>query len=280
MCMPFKAEISQNTALSRLPALLRRAGQSPSIETVHKLRTTIRRAETVLKSDSRVADKKLLKQLKHIRKRAGRVRDIDVQLEILKSFGGRNHAEVISVRRVLIRKREKQERKLSKAVLRAFQENLQAVRLLTAKDDTRQVTANVNLQELAASFLAERRSQALSPDNLHNFRIACKHLRYRAELATASAARDQLIKQLRRVQDAIGLWHDCVTLIESAKKVLGSEQSTSLQRHLHVQTHARYLDALRIVKEVERALEVGFASPPRKPSRSESAIVTRSASVS
>lgn len=271
-------EATQNPVLSRLPGLLNRAIRNPKMDTVHKLRTTIRRIETALKLATSTVSKKLLKQLKETRKRAGRVRNLDVQLEILKSIAGRNHADATTVRRVLLKKREKQERKLSKSIRADLHKNVEAVRLLTTAGNGRRCTPlKVDLQELAASFLSQHRSQPLTPHNLHAFRVACKHLRYKAEVAPPSEARDEFITELRRVQDAIGLWHDYVTLIASAEKVLGSDQTASLQRHLHVQAHAKYLDALRTIKEVERKLEDRLQTPSRKPSQSEPADVTRSA---
>jgi len=58
-------------------------------EVVHQLRTTIRRIETVVgaRPEPGRNEKKLLKQLRRLRRRAGKVRDLDVQIEALRSLG-------------------------------------------------------------------------------------------------------------------------------------------------------------------------------------------------
>src|ERR1035437_6770727 len=58
-------------------------------ESVHAIRTTSRRLQTLLEEiipDRDRNQKKLLKMLDRIRKRAGKVRDIDVQLAALRSL--------------------------------------------------------------------------------------------------------------------------------------------------------------------------------------------------
>ncbi len=58
-------------------------------DAVHGFRTTTRRLQTLLEqlvTDSDRKQKKLLKMLNRIRKSAGKVRDIDVQLEALRSL--------------------------------------------------------------------------------------------------------------------------------------------------------------------------------------------------
>src|SRR4051812_24160813 len=58
-------------------------------ETVHRFRTTTRRLEILLEQFTRGRDrnqKKLLKMLGKIRKRAGKLRDIDMQIAALRSF--------------------------------------------------------------------------------------------------------------------------------------------------------------------------------------------------
>ena len=65
----------------------RSSGAKP--ETVHQLRTTIRRVETLLATTLPALgrkEQKLLKQLDRLRRRAGKVRDLDVQIQALRSL--------------------------------------------------------------------------------------------------------------------------------------------------------------------------------------------------
>src|ERR1700685_3955976 len=61
----------------------------PQPDSVHRFRTGTRRLQILLAELSPKLDrneKKLLKQLARIRKRAGKVRDLDVQLTALRNF--------------------------------------------------------------------------------------------------------------------------------------------------------------------------------------------------
>ena len=75
--------------LRKMERNLVRLAADPSREAVHDFRTTSRRLETLLDLLLPVRDRnqrKLLKLLSRIRRRAGRIRDIDVQLAALRSF--------------------------------------------------------------------------------------------------------------------------------------------------------------------------------------------------
>src|ERR1700722_5407282 len=88
----------------------------PRAENVHRLRTGTRRLQILLRDLSpqlNGSQKKLLKLLSRLRKRAGKVRDLDVQLAALRSLKiprePRRKTQLINE---LIELREEQERKL------------------------------------------------------------------------------------------------------------------------------------------------------------------------
>ena len=86
--MTISAERGKSIFRKTEKELLRLASDDHS-EAVHGFRTTTRRLETLLGQlvrDGGRKNKKLLKMLNRIRKSAGRVRDIDVQLEALASL--------------------------------------------------------------------------------------------------------------------------------------------------------------------------------------------------
>src|SRR5215831_6791249 len=81
-------EPSKPNYLRKLRRLLREVSEQPLPERVHQLRTTIRRTETFLSSQDLTEKrdvKKLLQQLAKLRRRAGKVRDLDVQTFALRT---------------------------------------------------------------------------------------------------------------------------------------------------------------------------------------------------
>ena len=72
-------------------------------------------------------------------------------------------------------------------------------------------------------MLAEvvRPSGPVTEDVLHQYRIPVKRARYAAEFAPKSTEAAQFITQIKRLQDAIGDWHDWLTLTQTASKQIG-----------------------------------------------------------
>ncbi|HEX6880013.1 MAG TPA: CHAD domain-containing protein, partial [Terriglobales bacterium] len=226
---------------------------------VHKLRTTIRRGETYLAGCSAPGLPKILKGLKRIRKRAGSVRDIDVQLELLKSLHRPSDSDVITVHRLLIRQREKQARKLTKAISSTLEQDLPAkLKQLVVDHPLKMQPSALMVGNLAEQFFTELSKEPLDAANLHAFRLVSKHLRYNAEMMPASELRDNFISSLKEVQDAIGLWHDYLNLEATAREALGEGRYTLMQRHLHAQVHVNFLEALRTVSRSEIAIRAQF----------------------
>jgi CHAD domain-containing protein len=103
----------------RLGHELTKLGKNPAPESVHKFRTNSRRVEALL---SEVApelnrnDKKLLRLLSRLRKKAGRVRDLDVEISSLRSLkipeGNGHKSQFMDA---LVQERVKREQKLTKA---------------------------------------------------------------------------------------------------------------------------------------------------------------------
>jgi CHAD domain-containing protein len=63
----------------------------------------------------------------------------------------------------------------------------------------------------------------LHVENLHDFRKATKKARYVAEMGAEGQRQSGVAKALKRVQDAIGEWHDWLCLGEEAKAALGQD---------------------------------------------------------
>src|SRR5271170_1946679 len=106
-------------AFQRLGRELTKLVKNPTPESVHKFRTNSRRVETLLNevaSERNRNHKKVLKGLSRLRKKAGRVRDLDVEIASLRSLkipGGNGHkSQFVDA---LVHERSKHEQKLAKA---------------------------------------------------------------------------------------------------------------------------------------------------------------------
>ncbi len=207
-----------------LPGIIKRTLLSPTPGSIHRLRTTIRRLEAFLTSAATAEDnKKLLNQVARMRKAAGHVRDVDVHLEILQSLGRRGATtDYADLKNDLKRLRSKRQDKLTSTLEKVLDDGLiRRLKQIGRAEHKHSATPDVSLRRLETEFLGK----AVPTPNeagLHGFRLTCKHLRYSAELEPASRERDRVIAELKKAQDALGAWHDAVTLRSSAEKLLGT----------------------------------------------------------
>jgi CHAD domain-containing protein len=212
-------------------------------ESVHRFRTGTRRLQTLLEDifpDRDRNQKKLLKLLTRLRKRAGKVRDLDVQLASLRSLKTpqepRRKTQLIHR---LIELRAQQDKKLRKAL---DKETVREIRK-RLKRASKELKLNVACDPLAAAEQmleqAQRSEGTPSEEQLHQYRILTKRARYAAEFAAKSPQADQFIAQLRRVQDAVGDWHDWLMLTHSAARRLDDLPHSSLLAVLRNVTGAK-----------------------------------------
>jgi CHAD domain-containing protein len=228
-------------------ALLKLSSQQ-NAESVHDFRTTSRRLQTLLEwllPERDRNQKKLLKMLSRIRKRAGKVRDIDVQLATLRSLKvpqePRRKTQLMNgLIELRVRHEKKLRRMLTKDVIRELRK-----RLRRGAKEVRTETSRDALK-VARSMLGEvvRPSGPVSEDVLHQYRMVVKRARYAAEFAPKSVEASQFIGQLKRLQDAVGNWHDWLTLTESASKKLGDLNQSSLVAALHNVTGTKFRHAV------------------------------------
>src|SRR5579864_4140849 len=208
----------------RMERTLLRMAADPNREAVHDFRTTSRRLETLLDLLVPVRDRKhrkLLKLLSRIRRRAGRIRDIDVQLAALRSFKvpQEPRRKTLLVQR-LIDLRVQHEHKLLKLLKKKDVAQLRN-RIRRAWQDFR-ATSNRDPMVVANEMLRGTSTAGpLSDEILHRYRITVKRARYAAEFAPRSAERDNFISGLKQLQDALGTWHDWMTLTRTATRHLG-----------------------------------------------------------
>ena len=220
-------------------------------ETVHSYRTTTRRLQTLIEELIPERDrnqKKLLKLLGRIRKRAGKVRDLDVQLTALRSLKiPQEPRRKTQLTQELLELRAKHEKKLCKILTK---DNLREIRK-RLKRAAKEVKLEASRDSLAVAreMLAKVAHPAgpLTEAILHQYRIVVKRARYAAEFAPKSAESTRFIAELKRLQDAIGHWHDWLTLTHTATARLGEVNQSSLVAALYNVTGGKFRQAVAVL---------------------------------
>jgi CHAD domain-containing protein len=226
----------------------------PRAQNVHRLRTGTRRLQLLLNDLSPELDrsqKKLLKLLGRLRKRAGKVRDLDVQLAALRSLKiprePRRKTQLINE---LIEIRGHQEKKLRKAMdddtVREIRKRLKRAGKDFDPKASRDPLAVAN--EMLERINPE--DAPLTEALLHQYRIVTKRARYAAEFSVPSAEATQFIAALKRIQDAVGDWHDWLTLTRTANEHLGEVRDSSLVAELHNVTGAKFRHAVAVLSQM------------------------------
>ena len=280
--MPIDRQRNQ-TLWRRLSRLLKQAADKPQAETVHQFRTAARRVEALLEALSPDPDKnqrRLLKRLSRLRRRAGRVRDMDVQMALLRSLKiGRDAHRKERLMQALSELRGKREKKLVSAldkdtvreVRRRLQKAAQKLSLFQEPPSMAgQLDAAQPFDPVATAlreFMRVARAQgALREDNLHAYRLETKHVRYVAEMAGEDETAQKIVAELKRMQDAIGEWHDWLELAQRAQETLEPAPESPLMSALQNVTRAKFRDALSVCTDARKnLLDIGrVLLPPRK----------------
>jgi len=206
-------------------------------DTVHRFRTTTRRLQTLLEElipERTRRQKKLLKALRSIRKPAGKLRDLDVQIEALRSLKvplePHRKTQLLQGLIELRATHEKRLRKrLTKQAAREIRKQLKRISREIEIDDSRDPlgAAREVLSRVAVS------NGTLTEDALHHCRLLVKRARYTAEFSQESPAVTQFIAHLKRLQDILGNWHDWLALTHTATERLGGVHESPLVAILH-----------------------------------------------
>jgi CHAD domain-containing protein len=255
----------------KLEGDLIKLSSKPQPDSVHRFRTGTRRLQILLGELSPKLDrnqKKLLKLLGRIRKRAGKVRDLDVQSAALRSLKvPREPRRKTQLVNQLIELRAQQEKKLRKAVDKASVREIRK-RLKRAAGRFDLKTSRDPLAVAKAMLeTVDRAGAPLTETVLHQYRILSKRARYAAEFANPSPQADQFIAQLKRIQDASGDWHDWLTLTQTANQHLGDVRESPLVAELHNVTGAKFRRAVAVLsqkrgKQVAESRQAAIASLP------------------
>ncbi|HEY9126421.1 MAG TPA: CHAD domain-containing protein [Acidobacteriaceae bacterium] len=240
---------------------------------VHKLRTTSRKLEALMKvvlfehakaSKTRKSVDKVLDLLVDVRKDAGAVRDCDVQhkmvSELGKTFAGihrtESGSEILSdaeeLDKAIGKVRKKKKKKLIESLgaievtlKEALHKCEKAIAQLRPKDTTPQQCAMHWMRTIEPSEYYE------SEEGMHDFRRKTKGARYIAELQLQSQSAKRFARKLHSVHDAIGLWHDYAILAIDSSATLGKK--SPLVEEIKKRRDHHWQSAVRAVKAFDKS---------------------------
>jgi CHAD domain-containing protein len=237
--------------LERVRKALRELGKSleslhgeSAPKNVHKLRTASRRVEAiagVLQAADGKKSRRLVKSIEPVRKAAGGVRDMDVLLADARKLARYCDGESLGH---LVEHLETARQQYAGELQHALHHRRKAV-LADLKEYSKFVAsaakhaqsasssgadANQSQENIHSSAMDVMRElgdwQPLEAENLHEFRLKVKQLRYTLQLdAQADAA---LVEALGDVQRRIGDWHDWHQLEQIARQALLLEEDRAL----------------------------------------------------
>ncbi len=210
-----------------LKAAMAECADTPKPKSVHQLRSTTRRIEAILEllantadlSNARRQERTFRRYLRKVRSAAGKVRDIDVHLEMLGAY--KSITDTARLERDLSSARRKSATKLQRRILKDGPALRHALDNLES-DLAPLVDLNLSggsIAHSAQTWLATA-IDGLDPhhdDGLHSIRKACKTARYMAEVGSESSkSAMKLAQRLNDVQQTTGAWHDCLLLLNEA----------------------------------------------------------------
>lgn len=216
---------------ARLEDALADCLKKPTPSAVHRLRTTIRRVEAQTKLLTQLRglpqhdreSRKLRKSLKKLRRLAGKVRDLDVQADLI---AAKSTPETASEMKEL-RRRLRHHRNDEAAILVDYAQHVHE-RILLALESLIVSLRSVAEFELSGSELiektqqwfAQRYSPPTSQNQLHATRKLAKLARYMLEVAQDSDAAKKMAKKFEDIQHKGGQWHDWLQLSATAADML------------------------------------------------------------
>ena len=290
------------SSLRKLRKSLKSATKRLTPEDVHKLRTRARRVVSLSETRSwpSLRKAKLTKPLERIRKKAGRVRDMDVltshlagmhadrdpscRTQLLEYLGAKRYRRADRLTALLEEvgpPLRKALRRLAKGVARETRgKRGNAAGKANARHSAQVLELTAGLGEPAH----------LDRSNLHIYRLMVKELRDALRMAGA-AGDSRFAEALGQCKNAIGEWHDWEELIVIAEKILDDGPRCQLLGELKAVSKRKFLAALETAErlrtdyarrqsnrakagrvERRRAHERGGPNGPRIPERALRAV--------
>jgi CHAD domain-containing protein len=189
-------------------------------EEIHRLRVAIRHTDAALITfHSLLPDKKcrrLRKRLRRLRRKAGKIRDIDVLLDRVAGLGGSNGAPAAEPGADLLENRRQLALELQSAARSEIDDHLKRrTRRIVKRTRWRGRGAAPSLSAVAGEFLAPVAAEGLKSGardladlrRLHRFRVGVKRLRYAVEFLQAGLPRGAAVElqaELSGLQQRLG----------------------------------------------------------------------------
>jgi CHAD domain-containing protein len=248
-----------------------RLGREASAKNVDRLRIAARRFETLIAFLCPKLSKKqqrMLAELSELRKRAGKVRDLDAVADLLGSTGNGSAAmDRRDLRLMLHEKRERQARrlldaagrfevaKLTEAILSVGRKNRPTSLDIQKKQEPPEKDTEENrnplararaelvcvMQEVAAS--SKTRPGELKPKRLHQIRVRMKDVCQLVEVAAPSQGQQRFLEQLKSFEDVLGEWHDWQILAKAAEKQFADRINCPLLVEIRAVVESKYAAA-------------------------------------
>jgi len=250
--------------MKKLRRLLNTLDSDSAPEQVHDLRTSARRFDAAFKAlglDDAGIPKSVFKELGRLRKRAGRVRAMDVLTEFAAAIRSKDEAEChVRLLEHLGARRQKQAAKLhteAKQLRRELRKALdqassRITRLLREKDAGAANSIVANAAATAIRLSAQLSAPPhLNKTNLHPYRLKVKELQSILLMAEAPS-RPRFVEDLGDVKNAIGEWHDWEELVGIASKLLDHDGTCLLLAELKRIAESKYGHGLARAHELRK----------------------------
>ncbi|HLH31893.1 MAG TPA: CHAD domain-containing protein [Terriglobia bacterium] len=238
---------------------------------MHNLRTSTRTLETAistLRLDSKRKVRELLHALSDVRKRAGKVRDMDVLtadvltihdadeqdciVQLLEYLGAQRSRYAKRLRRTIDETGDQLRRNLKRTTTR-LERHLERSETGGPRDVEAVPTAMARTLALSTELKMPTR---LNKKTLHPYRLKVKELRDVLQLSQRTGDKG-FFEQLGEVKDAIGDWHDWEELIVVANR-LDHGPACKLIKAFRQNSDTKYEHALRITERFRsKYLEAG-----------------------
>jgi CHAD domain-containing protein len=245
-----------------LEAAMTVALAKPDKTAVHEVRTLVRRLEaqmelleTLAKLPADSADAgELRRELRKLRRAAGRVRDLDVQRNNLKTHPGLPRRAALELRDELKDARHVKAEKLQRVLKKQLPKIAAALEQVVASVGT---ANGMTLPALRLAPLVERWMESreaklpeeMDDEQLHTMRKVAKSARYMVESAKGVASAEKAAARFEEQQDAGGHWHDWMDLEATSREYFGKKHP--LTRAAGVQCKAartKYVELLAAEK--------------------------------
>jgi len=234
----------------KLRKSLKKISKRSSPDEVHDLRTHTLRVEATLHAlrlDHKPKGRRVLRAVTPLRKRAGKVRDMDVLIGVISSLRTKSEdACRLQLLEHLAEQRRAGARKLTKITDK---------RRTFARDWLTRCSSSIQKNFNSRQGILRRRSEAivlqlsgeirswpkLSSRNLYPLRLKLKELRYVLELSDDKA---RLVSALKQVTDTIGEWHNWAELEAIANDLAEHSGPCGLLQELRTRTQRQAKEAL------------------------------------